>query len=892
MTFKELNTALTSRAEQLCALLLPGGRREGREWVSGSTDGEKGRSMKVVLEGAKAGKWKDFASDEGGDLLKLIELNRNTDAKGAADFARDFLGLPPWEPDKSAPPPFDPLAMRFRSTTGTAYWTYRDRAGAVLCHAVRFQFEDGKKDVIPMRLLDGRWQWKGYAAPLQPPIYGMDRLAARPDAPVLIVEGEKTADAAAKLFPGHVCITWLGGCKAVKKVDWQPVEGRKVALWPDADDPGRKAMAYLHQRLAGAVLVSTTDLPDGWDLADPPPEGFDAQGRLDGAAQAAEVRAAKLAKKEQEEAAKSEEDRYHLPPRCELSKVESDILKYKVFEHGGQIYAMRNKWATEVSNCTVSIHRHVRTKEGAISLVTLDNGDAADRMTLDVPFDVFATSLSFTKWLGNQGNFQWWGTDLDFTGYKRMQMDRMRKCQLVTELGTQPSGLFVFNNAAVGEGIHTIDNDGCFEHNAQWYYVQSASASYAQDNGLFQLQKMVRFSESHIDFDTWSRQMMRVFKEKAMMAQAFTLASAFSDHVFNILNGFPFMFYYGSQGGEGKDKLIKACQAVTGQPQPEIFLTGPNTDKGLIKMFAEFTNIILNLAEYRKGVKKDMDELLKSLWGRIGYRLAAMRGKKTETIGIHCTAMVSGNHMPSDQALMRRMVLEVFERAQHTDEDVAEFQRLEEWQRTGYSNIFHEFYRHRDSFRANWYEQHYKPSRGVMLEAMGDTKVDSAILMNMQVLHSTVTFFHQVGLPLAFTADELATHMAQCMTVQLGMRSEGSEVSRFWTCFVWAATRGMLVQDRDYKVIGNTITFFWGYVYAAYAEAHSKVFGERAEGTNDMRAKLTRHPCFIESPKGVRIGKTNSSAITCDMVKSGTNLKALLNPTLSQFETEAEALPF
>ena len=36
---------------------------------------------------------------------------------------------------------------------------------------------------------------------------------------------------------------------------------------------------------------------------------------------------------------------------------------------------------------------------------------------------------------------------------------------------------------------------------------------------------------------------------------------------------------------------------------------------------------------------KLMDELLKSLWGRIGYRLAAMRGKKTETIGIHCTAI-------------------------------------------------------------------------------------------------------------------------------------------------------------------------------------------------------------------------------------------------------------
>lgn len=904
MTFAEINAALLPRAEQLCANLLPGGRREGREWIAGSTGGEKGKSLKVVLEGTKAGRWKDFASDEGGDLLQLIALNRGTDTKGAADYARDFLGLPPWAPDQDAVRPFDPLTMGFKRSGetewrhGSAAWTYRDATGAVICHVVRFDLPDGGKDTLPMRQIDGKWRWKGYAAPDKPPIYGLDKLKARPDAPVLIVEGEKTADAAAKLFPGHVCITWLGGCKAVKKVDWKPAMDRAVTLWPDADTPGRKAMAYLHSLIPGAVLVSTTELPEGWDVADAPPDGFDPQGHLDGAAKAAEVRAIKLAKKEAEEAAKDQADRYHLPPGCELSKVEGDLLKYGVFEHGGEVYAMRNKWATCITNCTVQVHRHVPTKDGAVALVTLRNQDEGDTITKDVAFDVFSTSLSFTKWLGNEGNFQWWGTDGDFTGYKRMQMDRMRKCQLITELGTQDkgNGMFVFNNAACAPDgtIAPIGADGCFEVEGRWYYAPSASAHYAQDHGAYALQKLLRLSTSTVDFAAWSGQMVRVFREHAYMAQAFALATAFSDHIFKVVQGFPVLFYYGP-GGSGKDQLIKATQSLFGEPQPEIFLTGPNTDKGLIKMFDEFANVPLNLAEYRRGLKKDMDELLKSLWGRIGYRMAAMRGKRTETIGIRCSAMVSGNDMPQDDALLRRLIVDVVEKREHTADDVDAFHTLREWQRTGYSNILPEFYQHREAFRASWYQEHYKPSRDVMLEAMGDTRVDSAVLANMQVLYSTMAFFRDKGLPFAFTCDDLAGHMAQAMRRQLDMRSEGGEVSTFWTCFVWAVKQGRLVDGRDFRTQGHTITFYWTDVFAAYAEAHQRVFGEKGERTTDMRAKLQRHPCYLEAPKSAKIGGRNTSAIVCDMDRTGTNLRKLLSGTsLSDGNAagEPETLPF
>ena len=95
--------------------------------------------------------------------------------------------------------------------------------------------------------------------------------------PVLIVEGEKAADAAADRLPGFVAMTWPGGAKAVSKADWSPLAGRRVVVWPDADEPGVKAAADVAKacRAAGAAsvaIVSLPPVPPAWDLADDWPD--------------------------------------------------------------------------------------------------------------------------------------------------------------------------------------------------------------------------------------------------------------------------------------------------------------------------------------------------------------------------------------------------------------------------------------------------------------------------------------------------------------------------------------------------------------------------------------------------------------------------------------------
>ena len=160
-------------------------------------------------------------------------------------------------------------------------WDYRNSAGRLLGRVCRWDHVCGKM-ILPLMYCEGSegrraWRW---VAPREPrPLFGLDRLAQRLAAPVLVTEGEKTADAAAALFPDHVIVTSPGGSSAAGKADWSALAGRHVVIWPDNDGPGRAYAADVARLAAdaGAASVRVVEVPVSWpprwDLADPLPDG-------------------------------------------------------------------------------------------------------------------------------------------------------------------------------------------------------------------------------------------------------------------------------------------------------------------------------------------------------------------------------------------------------------------------------------------------------------------------------------------------------------------------------------------------------------------------------------------------------------------------------------------
>ena len=152
----------------------------------------------------------------------------------------------------------------------SATWTYTDAAGAEIMQVWRFDPDDGK-EFRPLHFDGKAWQWSDPPGDL--PLYRLADIAARPDEPVLICEGEKAADVAVEIVADHVVTTWPHGSNSVHKADWTPLKGHDVVISPDADEPGEKAAAEIADVLKGIgcqvrIAEPLHELGDGADIAD------------------------------------------------------------------------------------------------------------------------------------------------------------------------------------------------------------------------------------------------------------------------------------------------------------------------------------------------------------------------------------------------------------------------------------------------------------------------------------------------------------------------------------------------------------------------------------------------------------------------------------------------
>lgn len=185
-----------------------------------------------------------------------------------------------WRPIVPVPDDTPRMIPRHRLGVPSAVWDYRDAAGHLLGRVCRWD-HGGDKTIRPLTYCEDdagcrAWRWLQLPAPR--PMYLLDRLALRPSAPVLLVEGEKTADAAAKLFFDHAVVTSSSGSNASDQADWSPLSDRRVVIWPDHDEAGSFYASNVARLAfeAGASSVRIVEVPAfwpvGWDLADALPD--------------------------------------------------------------------------------------------------------------------------------------------------------------------------------------------------------------------------------------------------------------------------------------------------------------------------------------------------------------------------------------------------------------------------------------------------------------------------------------------------------------------------------------------------------------------------------------------------------------------------------------------
>jgi putative DNA primase/helicase len=285
LDFDGLARQLLASAETHLSSWLPAGRKRGNSWVAGDLSGAAGQSLKVNIT---TGAWADFATgDHGSDLVSLYaaiyslpmgEAYRELGGETKPATRMNGHHAKPQaqqEPTRRVVTPVpeacaDCPCTHPRYGPPAARWTYFDGNGEVLGYVARYEPAGERKQIVPWTWDGERWGMGQWPSPR--PLYGLQDLDARPDSAILVVEGEKAADAARRFATPYVVITWPAGAMATDKADWTPLTGRKVLLWPDADEPGKKAMQrvaqIIHERASEVKVLDVADQPDGWDAAD------------------------------------------------------------------------------------------------------------------------------------------------------------------------------------------------------------------------------------------------------------------------------------------------------------------------------------------------------------------------------------------------------------------------------------------------------------------------------------------------------------------------------------------------------------------------------------------------------------------------------------------------
>lgn len=258
----------------------------------------------------KKGIYKCFACSAGGDAISFIQKHRNVSfleaVKLIADGMDDLYSIDTrpvklvkeseW---KQVIPPPNSLISVFHPKYGetSLIWAYHDECGQIAGYSCRFDLGDGNKDVLPYSYVtngtETKWRFVGFDKPRR--LYNLHLIHKYPNATVIVVEGEKTADAVqAQLdVEKSVVSTWPGGANGLVAANFEVLKGRNVILWPDHDteqkyndshekagqvkpwyeQPGNHAMLKIHDILNGhCPKLKWVDVPESypnkWDGAD------------------------------------------------------------------------------------------------------------------------------------------------------------------------------------------------------------------------------------------------------------------------------------------------------------------------------------------------------------------------------------------------------------------------------------------------------------------------------------------------------------------------------------------------------------------------------------------------------------------------------------------------
>ena len=561
---------------------------------------------------------------------------------------------------------------------------------------------------------------------------------------------------------------------------------------------------------------------------------------------------------------------YQFPKEVEDPSVyKNEILEYGVFQHANRIYCSTDKGNAfyDISNFSIEIIQHMQDEQFPMKLIRICNVHGVEKI-FDVLSEKINTLNSFKNVVTSYGNFSFSGSAAQHERLLRYLFDRMGTGRKIDVLGWQAEGFWVWNNKIVIPGLReeAINSEGLFKYQNDSYYIPSANKNFEKNMYKYGAQKKFRSIPTEVSLPQYLKQLYKVHRGHAITGILFGIGSLFQDIVVSCTGFFPILFYFGP-ASTGKDNICEAIQSFVGQPQTAIQLEGSaSTIKAQIREFAQFSNGISQLSEYKRG-NPQVDGIIKGLWDRRGYKRGSIESKvAVDEVPIISSTLLTGNDSPDAEALITRLIWEEMKVQEFSEEAKAAYNKLKDICRRGVSGISDWLLHKRAVFQEHFLEV-YREKKRLLSEREAIKGVPVRMIDNLAVLYAVYGIFEREGI-FPFWQEDMERHFDALIENQRRKIESDSVYQRFWDCFMvcMRLTQGERLQvDTNLRAEGGRIYFNFSTAYSIVQRQWFVQYREQAPGKSEMRRQLREDSSYMGEEKSIRIN-TNINSPTSAMV--------------------------
>lgn len=480
--------------------------------------------------------------------------------------------------------------------------------------------------------------------------------------------------------------------------------------------------------------------------------------------------------------------------------------------------------------------------------------------------DVFTSPTEWKKFLGQKGNFFFYGGPMDLTILQRMTFEMSENAEEVNALGySKRYGVWVLGNGIVkGQQLIAPDKIGMVEG---LYLPWTAEGNEFNEDYLDF--RRCEFRESSLGVSEWFQAISECYGiGPAIMGAAFITASLNFDFIAHRHKHFPELMVWG-QRGSGKNSFVEFLLSLFGEIKTSN-LTNV-TVSHISRSASQAHNIPKWFDEYGKEVPERNLHALKG-WYDLTARGTGVKDQtnRTKEGGVTRPVIITGQELPTDnEALLSRMLLIQFDQIKDDPDRRRAYERWKLKLNQGMGKALLQLINMREII-VEKYPSRLQEISLLMSEEMiaANLMVDSRLVGNYAWVVTPLIIAVEAGLPIFGdnsnpACSDLLNYVLEFMKRQAESEATADEVNIFWKYFLEMIEVGKLIQDFHFaidEVSKQTYLGIRGIAFSEFTQHYQNVNRKAFIPDKVLIAYLRKRPYYFGYDKKVSYYKTISDS--------------------------------